>query len=117
MITTSETQVSFSLEVTQEEDLENIKSTLISEFFNNKISDIDYIDIQKNMSLIHCIWQNLDHEYQLSLAYWILALEKEDIKIHTFWWEREKGAIIFAVEEKNAVKSVQALAKQFHIIQ
>jgi hypothetical protein len=55
MITTSETQVSFSLDVKQEEDLENLRNTLISEFFNNKISDIDYIDIQKNMSLIHCI--------------------------------------------------------------
>ena len=68
------------------------------------------------MSLIHCIWQNLDHEYQLSLAYGILALEKEDIKIYFFWGEREKGAIIFAVENKDAVKSVQALAKQFNIV-
>jgi hypothetical protein len=68
------------------------------------------------MSLIHCIWQNLDHEYQLSLAYGILALEKEDVKIHTFWWEREKWAIIFAVEQKDAIKSVQALARQFNIV-
>ena len=117
MITTSETQVSFSLEVKKEIDLENLKSTLVSEFFNNKTSNIDYVDLQKNMSLIHCIWQNLDHEYQLSLAYGIIALEKEDIKIHTIWWEREKGAIIFAVEQKDAVKSVQALAKQFNIVQ
>jgi aspartate kinase len=117
MITTSETQVSFSLDVNNQEDLDDLKSTLISKFFNNKISNIDYVDIQKNMSLIHCIWQNLDHEYQLSLAYWILALEKEDIKIHTFWGEREKWAIIFAVENNDAVKSVQALAKQFNIVQ
>lgn len=116
MITTSETQVSFSLDVNNQDDLENLKTTLTSEFFNNKISNIDYIDIQKNMSLIHCIWQNLDHEYQLSLAYWILALEKEDIKIHTFWGEREKGAIIFAVEQKDAINSLQILAKQFNLV-
>jgi aspartokinase len=116
MITTSETQVSFSLDVNNQDDLDNLKSTLINKFFNNKVSNIDYVDIQRNMSLIHCIWQNLDHEYQLSLAYGILALEKENIKIHTFWWEREKGAIIFAVEQKDAINSLQILAKQFNLV-
>jgi hypothetical protein len=55
MITTSETQVSFSLDVNNQDDLDNLKSTLINKFFNNKVSDIDYVDIQRNMSLIHCI--------------------------------------------------------------
>jgi aspartokinase len=84
MITTSETQVSFSLEVDNNEELDELKNSLVSEFFNNNTSAIDYIETQTNMSLIHCIGQNLDHEYQLSLAYGILALEKEDVKIHTF---------------------------------
>ena len=69
------------------------------------------------MSLIHCIWQNLDDTYQISIAQSILALEEWNIKIHTIWGEREKWAIIFAVEEKDAKKSLQILAKHFDLVQ
>jgi aspartokinase len=116
MINTSETQVSFSLEVKNKNDLEDLKWVIVSDFFDNKASDIDYVDVVTNMSLIHCIWQNLDDKYQVSLAYAILALEEKDIKIHTIWWEREKGAIIFAVKEKDAINAVQTLAKQFNLV-
>ena len=116
MVTTSETQVSFSLEVSDNEQLEDLKTSIVNDFFQGKVSAINYVETQTNMSLVHCIGQNLDDRYQISLAYGILALENQGIKIHTVWWERKKWAIIFAVEQKDAIKSVQTLAKQFHLV-
>ena len=116
MIITSETQVSFSLEAKDISTLSDLQKTLETQFFNNETSQINKVEIENNMALIHCIWQNLDDSYQLSLAKWILALEDIWVKIHHFWGEREKGAIIFAIEEKNANICVRKLAREFNLI-
>jgi hypothetical protein len=82
MIITSETEVSFSLEVKDESTLNELQTTLESEFFHNNISEINNVVIQKNMTLIHCIGQNLEQDYQTHLAYALIALTSENIKIH-----------------------------------
>lgn len=117
MVITSETQVSFSLELNDPEKLNLLKSVIEQEFFDNNISDINFVEISNNMSLVHCIWQNLDENYQLVLAYWIIALQWEGIQVHHFWWERGKWAMIFAVEQKDAKLAAKKLARQFNLIQ
>lgn len=116
MIITSETQVSFSLEAKDISTLWDLQSSLENEFFENNISDINKIEIQNDMALIHVIGQNLDDNYQISLAKWILALEEIGVKIHHFGWEREKWAIIYAVEQNNANMCVRKLAREFNLI-
>jgi aspartokinase len=82
MIITSETEVSFSLEVKDESRLNELQRILETEFFNENISEINNVEIQKDLSLIHCIGQSLESNYQTHLAYALIALTGENIKIH-----------------------------------
>ncbi len=38
------------------------------------------------------------------------------LEVIKIWGENEKWAIIFAVEQKDAIKSVQTLARQFNLV-
>lgn len=116
MIITSETEVSFSLEVKDESTLNEWQTTLKSEFFDNNISEINNVVIKKNMTLMHCIGQNLEKDYQTNLAYALITLTSADIKIHYILWVRTKWAIIFPVDTGNAIKSVKLLSKQFNLV-
>ncbi|MGB2111210.1 MAG: hypothetical protein ACPHY8_05195 [Patescibacteria group bacterium] len=55
MIITSETQVSFSLEAKDISTLSDLQKTLETQFFNNETSQINKVEIENNMALIHCI--------------------------------------------------------------
>lgn len=118
IVITSETVLSFSLEVKKLSTLDKLKEVIVKEFFNDGVSKFNNVEIQNNMSLIHCIWQNLHNhtDYQTHYAKGLLALAEADIVTHKIWWEKEQWAIIFAVDTKNADESVRILARLFQLV-
>ena len=113
IVSTSETEISFTIDDNVEEErLKSLSNDIRKKIGIRENDDINFVKYEKDKALIFCIWQNLKHSVW-ALARATKVLQEANINsVMVSQWSMER-CIVFWIEEKDMKKAANLLHKEF----
>ncbi len=117
IISTSETEISFTVDMKWENDkniIENMEKEIISQIFWGEQDEYNFIEILYDHSLIFCIGQNMKDQVGL-LAWVTTALSKTWINVEVISQAQSQRAMTFWIKKDDAKIAINILHQVFRL--
>lgn len=115
IVSTSETEITFTIDGTTEKDkiaIEWLMKSLGSSLKLDGSANMEFIEAINSKALVFCSWQNMtDRCWLLNRATTVLAATNINVEIISQW--RLQRSIIFGISDKDLQKAIQVLHFEF----